>query len=574
MAGYARGEIGMLLDRLSIRAKLLCLISVMILALAVSIGIALQVSYLRMRSDRIAEIKAANDMGLGLAKSLNQDVIDGKMSQEQAVEDLRKRLHAMMYRDGQVYTFAASMDGVSIANGGNPALVGKNILDVRDENGLRPVRMMRDGVLEHGEAIIEYMWPKPGVDGVVNKITYVKGFAPWNLFIGTGDYTDDIKAAFWETGRMLAVAVAVLLAISLALTYAISRNIGRAVSSLSVVMRRIANGETDVGPSDVGRGDEIGDMASAVEVFRRNAIENRALHGAKEQERAAFAEERRQDLLRLACSFEAEVKVVLDNVTSGISRVEGSSEQMTAIAVGTEQKTSSVGSAMNDASANVTVVASAAEELRTSIQEISRQAHLAQSVANRAVDASERSGRTVQTLEAAGNEIGEVVKLIATIASQTNLLALNATIEAARAGEAGRGFAVVASEVKTLSTQTAHATQRISDQIMTMQGAASETVRSLQELRSVIDEVNEAATSISAAVEEQTAATSEIGRNIIEAAERTDTVSRDIVMVTRGAEDTRAAALTVLDIVRGLSKESGALSTKVDHFVGSLRAAS
>jgi methyl-accepting chemotaxis protein len=264
----------------------------------------------------------------------------------------------------------------------------------------------------------------------------------------------------------------------------------------------------------------------------------------------------------------------MDGVTGGIMQVETSSERMTEIASGTEQRTSTVALAMSDASANVTIVASAAEELRTSIHEIARQANLAQAVVGRAVGASERSGRTVQTLESAGNEIGEVIKLIATIASQTNLLALNATIEAARAGEAGRGFAVVASEVKTLATQTAQATQRISDQIATMQGAASDTVGALRELRGVIDEVNEVATSISAAVEEQTAATSEIGRNIMEAAQRTNAVSKEIVDVTQGSKETQAAARSVFDIARELTQQSSTLANKVDNFVSGLRQAS
>lgn len=561
----------MLLDRLSIRAKLLCLTSVMILSLGVSIGIALQLSYLRMRSDRIAEIKAATDMGVGLARSLDRDVADGKLSKEQAIEDLRKRLHTMMYRDGQVYTFASSMEGVSVANGGNPALVGKNILDVVDENGVRPVRLMRDGVRDKGEAIVEYMWPKPGVAGVVSKLTYVKAFAPWDIFIGTGDYIDDIKATFWETGKTLAITVAGLLAISLVLTYLISRNIGNALSSLSKTMRTIAAGETDVELVGTDRRDEIGEMASAVEVFRRNAIENRSLHESKETERAAFADERRQELMRLAGAFEADVKAVVDAVAAGILQMGASSEKMTAIAEVTEAKTTTVASDMREASTNATIVASASEELRTSIQEISRQANLAQTVVGRAVLASERSGATVQMLEAAGLEIGEVVKLIATIASQTNLLALNATIEAARAGEAGRGFAIVASEVKGLATQTAQATQRISDQISTMQSAASDTAGALHELRAVINEVNEVAISISAAVEEQTAATGEIGRNIMEAAGRTEAVTKSIVDVTEGARETGAAARSVFDISRDLTHQSSALSGKVNSFVSGLR---
>lgn len=194
----------------------------------------------------------------------------------------------------------------------------------------------------------------------------------------------------------MAIAIAILLGFSLLCTYAIGRNVSRALTSLSSAMRMLAAGGTNVELAESGRRREIRIMASAVEVFRKNAIENRALHEAQKASSASFAEGRRQDLLRLACSFEADVKAVMDNVTSGIMSIETSAEKMSDIAETTEQKTSIVATEMNDASANVTIVASAAEELKASIQEISRQANVAQAVVGRAVDASERSGRTVE----------------------------------------------------------------------------------------------------------------------------------------------------------------------------------
>ena len=159
---------------------------------------------------------------------------------------------------------------------------------------------------------------------------------------------------------------------------------------------------------------------------------------------------------------------------------------------------------------SVESVASASEELSASINDISRQAAHAAGIASRAVNQARETDGTVQGLAKTASRIGEVVGLINTIAAQTNLLALNATIEAARAGEAGRGFAVVASEVKSLASQTAKATEEISEQIADIQKVANEAIDAIKGIGSIIGEVNEVATAIAAAVQEQGAATQEI----------------------------------------------------------------
>jgi methyl-accepting chemotaxis protein len=564
----------MFLNRLSIRIKLLCLTGLTLVALMIASGIALRIVYSVLRNDRVAEVKAATEIALGLAKSFDQDVTDGKLGKEQAIEEFRQRLHKMTFNGGNDYTFAVTMDGVSVANAGNTALVGKNILDVKAADGVPAIRLMRDATRDKGEIVLEYLWPKPGSQSAVPKVAYAKAFEPWGIFLGTGVYIDDIRALFWKTAETLALAVGLLAVLSAAIAFLISQNISRALTSLSASMLTIARGETAAPPTGLGRRDEVGDMARAVEVFRANAIENRQLHEAQEAERAGFTAARRQEMVRVADAFEADIQQIVGIVSSGVDLVESSSEKMAEIAANTNQMATAVTVAISDASANVTTVASAAEQLTASIQEISRQANVAQTMVNRAVGASARSDKTVATLERAGQEIGEVVKLIAAIAGQTNLLALNATIEAARAGDAGKGFAVVASEVKNLATQTAQATQRISDQIGTMQGAAADTVTALQELQHVIAEVSEVASSIGAAVEEQTAATGEIGRNITEIARRTDGISQSVSAVDGGAEETRRAALSVLDVSRDLSTQSRTLSDKVKSFVGGLRNAS
>ena len=159
-------------------------------------------------------------------------------------------------------------------------------------------------------------------------------------------------------------------------------------------------------------------------------------------------------------------------------------------------------------------VASAAEELASSVREISRQVQQSTDIARRAVEKADNTSTIVSALSQGVQKIGEVTDLINNIAAQTNLLALNATIEAARAGEAGRGFAVVASEVKGLATQTATATEDITAQISAIQNSTRSAVTAIEEIGAVIKEISGIASSIAAAVEEQGAATNEIARNV------------------------------------------------------------
>jgi methyl-accepting chemotaxis protein len=179
----------------------------------------------------------------------------------------------------------------------------------------------------------------------------------------------------------------------------------------------------------------------------------------------------------------------------------------------------------------------------------------------------------VQGLSAAAQKIGDVVKLISDIASQTNLLALNATIEAARAGDAGKGFAVVASEVKSLANQTAKATEEISAQVASMQGATNDAVQAIHSIGGTIGTINEIATTIASAVEEQGAATQEIARNVQEAAQGTGQVSSNIVGVNQAASETGAASSQVLASAEELGKQAETLRADVDQFLANIRAA-
>jgi methyl-accepting chemotaxis protein len=218
-------------------------------------------------------------------------------------------------------------------------------------------------------------------------------------------------------------------------------------------------------------------------------------------------------------------------------------------------------------------VSAAAEQLASSISEISRQVAQSASIAGKAKDDARRTDGIVQALAAGAQKIGEVVGLISSIAGQTNLLALNATIEAARAGDAGKGFAVVASEVKSLATQTTKATQDIASQVGQIQTATKEAVEAIRGIATTINEISEIAAAIAAAVEEQGSSTQEIARNVQQAAAGTQEVTSNIVGVTRGASSTDAAANQVLASAQELSRQSDQLRTEMSHYIAGVKAA-
>jgi methyl-accepting chemotaxis protein len=211
--------------------------------------------------------------------------------------------------------------------------------------------------------------------------------------------------------------------------------------------------------------------------------------------------------------------------------------------------------------------------LSASINDISQQAQHAAGIASRAVSQAQDTDGTVQGLAKSAGRIGEVVGLINTIAAQTNLLALNATIEAARAGDAGRGFAVVASEVKSLASQTAKATEDISEQIADIQKVAGEAIDAIKRIGGIIGEVNEVATAIAAAVQEQGAATQEISRSTQHAAHGTKNVSDNITGVKADADAAAAAADDVHLASKTLETQSQQLGSQVTQFLGKIRAA-
>jgi methyl-accepting chemotaxis protein len=384
---------------------------------------------------------------------------------------------------------------------------------------------------------------------------------------------EDQLAAGATLAYTIVFAIMAIGAILIAVCVIAVRRVSRPVQHMTEAMRRLAEGEKDITVPAIGRADEIGAMAGAVEIFKQNAIENEKLQAEAEEREREAEQEKRQAALSMADQLEENVKSVVETLSGTTDQMNAVAQTMATSAEQASDRSQVIATASNEASDNVQTVAAASQELSTSIQEISRQTtHSTTAMAN-AGEQIRATSETVGGLVKSADNIGEVISLINDIAEQTNLLALNATIESARAGEAGRGFAVVANEVKALASQTKTATENISTQIAAVQGVTAETVKAIEAIEASFGDIKEIITSISTAVEEQEAATQEIARNVEVAATETARVSDNVNGVTEVSTQTGAAANEVRDGVDALKDQTDTLNDAIDGFLKGVRAA-
>ena len=376
-------------------------------------------------------------------------------------------------------------------------------------------------------------------------------------------------AEFWTALGLGMAGIAVGSVVAIQLIFSIVPPLHRIIE----VTHALREGELAVAIPYGTRADEIGDMARALDTFRRTAQDKQTLERDQSAQKLRAEEERRAALHQVAHSFEQHVGAVVQSVVASVSTLRGSAHSMAETAKSTSSQVGTVAQAAEAASTNVQEVASATEQLASEIARIAEAVKRAQDVTERADGAARDTTAMIRKLAESVTGIGEIVALINDIASQTNLLALNATIEAARAGESGKGFAVVANEVKHLANQTGRATEDITQRIQAIQSGTAEAVSAMRHIAETIGEMTGISGSVREAIERQDDATGAIVRNIENAARGTLQVSDNIHAVGNAARGTGDTAAAISTAAAALADQSARLQQEVNGFLGQVRSA-
>jgi len=561
-----------LFDDLKMRTRFALVIGLMVAGLVVLAVVSLLQTRSHLMEGRQAKTKDLVETAHSLVAHYAAEEREGRLTREEAQSRAKEAVRALRYRDKE-YFWINDMTPTMVMHPYKPKLEGKPLGQFEDPAGKRLFQAFVDTVRERGAGFVDYLWPMPGKDAPVDKISYVKGFEPWGWVIGSGIYIDDVDAEFWAQVTTYGLVVLLLLLGAAATAWFVSLSFTRPMKRLEQTIIALRDGDSEVEVEDTERGDEIGGIARSLAVFKDTMRQNRDIESAARAREEAASSERRATRSKLAGTLEAQVGSIVGVVSSTAGQLQSTARAMTGVSDQTRQRATSVRDSAEQASTNVSVVAAAAEELSASIAEISDQIARATSVIAQASGEARRTDEVVNGLAQAARQIGEVVNLINSIASQTNLPSLNAAIEAARAGEAGKGFAVVANEVKHLAAETSRATDDITQQIEAVQAATSQAVDAIGTITRTITEVDAITTTIAAAVNQQRDATQDIARNVTEAARGTRTVTEHVQEVSRSAEATGQSSSLVLGAANQLSAQASQLRDEVTQLIRHIRAA-
>lgn len=462
---------------------------------------------------------------------------EGKISTGEAQRKALEIIESMRY-EGNNYFWINDEHPTMIMHPMKPELDGKDLTSFKDSSGKAMFVEFVAAARAPDGGYVSYLWPKPGRNEPVAKLSFVKLFAPWGWVIGTGIYVDDVEGAWRKSARAAGgLAVACLIPL-IGMSIATWRSIFLGLKAMVERVKDMAEGEGDLSRTlAITSKDEIGELAKWFNVFM----------------------ERMQEMI-------GAIAANADQVATSSEELSATSRQITANSVEATAQAKVVFEASGQVNTNLQTLASGAEEMNSTIGEIARHTTEAARVSAEAVGAAEAANETISKLGDSSVEIAKVIEVITSIAQQTNLLALNATIEAARAGEAGKGFAVVANEVKELAKQTAKATEEIKQKIGVIRENTGGAVTAIGNIKSVIGEVSHISTVIATAVEEQSATTSEMTRNVAQAARGASTIAENIKGVAEAAERSSTTVGEADTAIEHLAKMATQLRDLVGRF--------
>jgi methyl-accepting chemotaxis protein len=562
------------MPRFGIGAKLLVFSAIIFVGYAFLAGLASHKIHQTISAERVEAVRHLDETAVSMVKAAYARVQSGEMTEEAAKKMVKDQIRIMRWGNGEYY-YIHDYDGTNIVHGGKPEREGQNFFNLVDSNGRQIIKEQIEAA-RNGTGAVIALSPvaRAGSNDPVTKLSYAIAFDPWHWAISTSTFVDDIEARFTQVAwQFFSIAVVVGL-FMVACAYWLSRQITKPLDRLvQFTEQPLSEAPTSEFTRDLRLKDEIGTVARALQVFKERSAEAERLRSEVDAQKGEAEASRRAALAGMVTTVETETDTAVTGIDSRMTAMTEAAAVMSRSAglVGASSQT--VAAASAQALANAQTVASATEQLSTSIREISVQVSNATKATTVAVGRSDHARTTIASLAEAVARVGQVTTLISEIASQTNLLALNATIEAARAGDAGRGFAVVASEVKNLATQTARSTEEINRQIGEIQSITQETVRGMDEVSGTVRTIDEIASSIAAAVEEQHAATTEIARNVTETANGAREVSTRIAEVSGEATRLGDEAGRVHSYASDVTEAVSSLRRVIVHAVRSSAAA-
>jgi methyl-accepting chemotaxis protein len=383
----------------------------------------------------------------------------------------------------------------------------------------------------------------------------------------------NLSAATNTETLSLASGLIVCLAFAIAGMAYMARSIVKPITSITHAMQKLSTGDTEVALGYRGRGDEIGHMIEAIEVFRRNALEIQAMQHSRREAEEQRTRKRREEMTALAEEFEGSVKDIAVRLAESVTAVRNNAEVMAKSAEDTRSRSASTVEAVVDTRENVETVAQAASELSRTIDDLAQRTHEVFKLTQQTAEQSESASSELAKLAASVEQILPITDLIQGIAQQTNLLALNATIEAARAGVSGKGFAVVAAEVKSLAQQSGKATDEIAHKIAAVRETCSAVVSTISHIIQAIKHLNIFATEISTGIGQQSAETAGIFASAQSAANSSRAVAENIVDLNGHADATYVASNEVLDTTKRLFDHTRSVQTSVEGFLRHVKSA-
>ena len=444
-----------------------------------------------------------------------------------------------------------------------PALDGKDLSGFKDPNGKFLFKEFVEVCRKKGEGFVDYMWPKPGLDKPVRKLSYVKLFDKWGWIVGTGIYLDDVdqivaakrvevqKQLSGQRNRIIGVMVVVLLVAGTGV-FLVAHKISSSIVSAGAMLKDIAEGEGDLTRTmTVQAKGEVAEMVRSFNLF----VEKIRVVIAEVKNKALRLNDSSRDLAGIS-----------EHLSQGTEQTSVKAGKVSEAAGTMSGNVSAVAAAMEQASINMGMVTTAVEEMTATINEIAENTGKASTITSEAVQQTDHASVQVSELGSAAQQIGNVVETITEISEQVNLLALNATIEAARAGDAGKGFAVVANEIKELARQTADATGEIKKKVEDIQSSTRGTVVQIGTITDVVKQVNEIVSTIATAVEEQSVTTREIAGNVSQASQGIGEVSQ---RVAQNSEFSSSIATEISEVTQAAGQMANS-SNQVNLRAGEL----